>query len=1459
MEKVKKAAKEITEKVTEIGKKAATTAFNGLKKLAGISFKTLSVGIGAAATAVGALVTKSVQAFADFEQLKGGVETLFKGSAGVVQKYANDAYKTAGLSANEYMETVTSFSASLIASCGGDTAKAAEYANVAISDMSDNANKMGTDMGLIQNAYQGFAKQNYTMLDNLKLGYGGTKEEMKRLVADAAKLDKSIDANSLSYGNIVKAIHAVQVKMDIYGTTQKEAEKTITGSFNSMQSAWGNLLPALIQGGDSFNQCVDNLVYSVGKFAENIKPAILKALSGVGDLIDKLAPMIEENIPTLVDELLPPLIKAAVALAAGIIKALPSIVKTIAKEIPDIAKTLWQTIVDTFGEQLPILNKIGEAFTGIGLSFKKFGDFLSKHSDTIVTFIPILLGLVGAFKAFKAISAIGSLFGGKSGGGDKGGLLGGITNIFKSLAKAKPVTILKGMGNLAIILGGFTILAAAFSAVAPHIAKLSDLKSIGKVVAVIAILGVLGTALSKFGEIVGKIPIMTVVKGLANMAIMLTGMTALSAAFVAVAPYIAKLTDFKAIGKVVAVIGILGVLGTALSILAGIVGVIPIPIVLTGLANIAIVLAGFTALAAAFAAVTPHIAPLIDGGAIIKVSAIMLTLGGLGTVLTVFAGIAGIIPIPVVLAGLANIALVVNGMTALIAEYALLSKIDGFNEFIQSGGDTLALVFEQIGKIGGSLIGGFGEAMSESLPKIGENLAQFGENIKPLFEAIRGVDMGGVGAFFTSLVGLLGIATGNELIEGIKAFFGGDEESSLSKLGTQLSDFAGNSKEFFNIVAELPDDGFSKATSLFDCLAGLKSLPKEGGVVGWFTGNINYENLANGLSQLSSEKVTGFFTAVSELKQAGFDNATALFDCLAGMKSLPKDGGVVGWFAGDVNYANIASGLGDLAGEGVKNFFAMVSGFEQKTFDNTTALFECLGGIKSLPTDGGFWSDLGNAITGNDDTRSNLAIIADDLGYFAENVDSFFDQVNSLSLENLNGLWSSLKKAGELTTTNLSSVIDKSISDLVSKISTLPKKMGDAMKKNSKALSDGFVEMWKAAVKASVAPVNKLLGGANHILKEFGSKKKLISWEPYAKGTDGHKGGNALVNDGRGAELVQMPNGNAFIPKGRNVFIPNAPKGMKVLPADQTAQLMGKKSSTFRYANGIGEIDIWSFIDNASGLVSKISESVSYDGLSGFRLNLGKAMVSTLSGEMSAWIEKLFEEEGAMSLSSYVASKGVSQWKSTVIRALKMEGQYSAANVARTLYQMQTESGGNPRAINLWDSNAKKGIPSKGLMQVIDPTFRAYARSGFDKNIYDPLSNILASVRYAVSRYGSLAKAYRGVGYANGGIATKPSIFGEDGAEMAIPLSASKRNRAVGLWAQTGKILGLPSYAPEQNGNHYETNSVENITYAPQFTLNINGTSDDRATARKVKRWVQEAIDETFESIERKNPRLQEV
>ena len=311
--------------------------------------KGLAVAGAAAATAVTALVSKSVGAFSDYEQLTGGVETLFGSGGRSVEEYAqsvgksvsdiqgkydslmsaqnvvlenaNKAYMTAGMSANEYMDTVTGFSASLISSLGGDTNKAADYANSALVDMSDNANKMGTDMESIKNAYQGFAKQNYTMLDNLKLGYGGTQEEMKRLLSDAEKLTgQRYDISS--FADITQAIHAIQTQMDITGTTAKEASTTISGSWGSLKAAFQNVLVGLTTGGDMFDQSLDALINTAVTFGQNIIPAIKGALSGIGYLIEGLAPVIGETIPPLINDLAPTLANSAVSLILSLVNGL---------------------------------------------------------------------------------------------------------------------------------------------------------------------------------------------------------------------------------------------------------------------------------------------------------------------------------------------------------------------------------------------------------------------------------------------------------------------------------------------------------------------------------------------------------------------------------------------------------------------------------------------------------------------------------------------------------------------------------------------------------------------------------------------------------------------------------------------------------------------------------------------------------------------------------------------------------------------------------------------------------------------------------------------------------------------------------------------------------------------------------------------------------------------------------
>ena len=240
-------------------------------------------GIDAAASFASETFSKAFSNAADYEQLIGGVETLFKGSADTVQSYAMEAYKTAGMSANEYMTQVTSFSASLIQSVGGDTAKAAKDADMAIRDMSDNANKMGSDMESITNAYQGFAKQNYTMLDNLKLGYGGTKSEMERLLADAEKIS-GVHYDISSYDDVVNAIHVMQTEMGIAGTTAEEAAHTISGSIDSMKASWDNWLTGLGSSDMDMTQLTDELVESIETALSNVLPAIERIGSSAATL-----------------------------------------------------------------------------------------------------------------------------------------------------------------------------------------------------------------------------------------------------------------------------------------------------------------------------------------------------------------------------------------------------------------------------------------------------------------------------------------------------------------------------------------------------------------------------------------------------------------------------------------------------------------------------------------------------------------------------------------------------------------------------------------------------------------------------------------------------------------------------------------------------------------------------------------------------------------------------------------------------------------------------------------------------------------------------------------------------------------------------------------------------------------------------------------------------------------------
>ena len=282
----------------------------------------------------------ALDSYADYEQLVGGVETLFKDNANTVEDYANNAYKTAGLSANDYMETITGFSASLLQSLNGDTAKVAEVGNMAVTDMADNANKMGTDMSLIQNAYQGFAKQNYTMLDNLKLGYGGTKEEMQRLLTDAQKVT-GVKYDISNLNDVYQAIHVIQNELGIVGTTEHEASTTIQGSVASMKSAWQNMLTGISTGDiGNIGNLVNNLVDSVMTASINILPRVQEIANGITAVLPEIISKINENLPTVLDSG----VQILNTLMQGIITNLPAVMESANQIISTLASTLIEML-----------------------------------------------------------------------------------------------------------------------------------------------------------------------------------------------------------------------------------------------------------------------------------------------------------------------------------------------------------------------------------------------------------------------------------------------------------------------------------------------------------------------------------------------------------------------------------------------------------------------------------------------------------------------------------------------------------------------------------------------------------------------------------------------------------------------------------------------------------------------------------------------------------------------------------------------------------------------------------------------------------------------------------------------------------------------------------------------------------------------------------------------------------
>lgn len=385
-----------------VAKGVATAALAGFTALTG------------AVTAIGGA---ALSAYADYEQLVGGVDTLFGSASQTLQGYAAEAYKTCGMSANQYMTQATSFAASLVSSCGGDVAKAADYANMAMGDMSDNVNKMGSDMADVQNAYQGFAKQNYTMLDNLKLGYGGTQAEMKRLIADANKLrqeqGKNADLTIDSYADVVEAIHTVQENMGITGTTAKEAATTISGSIGMAKAAWENFITGLGRDDVDFSQLTQQLLESIGAVATNVAPRVAQigkgiveafpvVLSGLGPV---LGPVFSEALATAWNIAVGALAELGIQLptvdASQITGAFQAIADT-AASVVDTCKSAFGQL----GEQIPgIWNTIVSTISGaVTTTISAVSAFVTYFASQMLPAIASFAsGAVGAFSAVRPV------------------------------------------------------------------------------------------------------------------------------------------------------------------------------------------------------------------------------------------------------------------------------------------------------------------------------------------------------------------------------------------------------------------------------------------------------------------------------------------------------------------------------------------------------------------------------------------------------------------------------------------------------------------------------------------------------------------------------------------------------------------------------------------------------------------------------------------------------------------------------------------------------------------------------------------------------------------------------------------------------------------------------------------------------------------------------------------------
>ncbi len=470
----------------------------------------------------------------------------------------------------------------------------------------------------------------------------------------------------------------------------------------------------------------------------------------------------------------------------------------------------------------------------------------------------------------------------------------------------------------------------------------------------------------------------------------------------------------------------------------------------------------------------------------------------------------------------------------------------------------------------------------------------------------------------------------------------------------------------------------------------------------------------------------------------------------------------------------------------------------------------------------------------------------------------FFGDIWNGIKDTVSETWGAIKKFLSETWETIKKTGIRIFSGLWEDIKSGFKTLGDSLGKIVNGIANGIIKPIGTAI-------NGVIKGVNWILEKVGSKKRFDLWEipKFARGAAGlPRDTVGIVNDQKGPvykELIVPPRGKPFIAEGRDVVL-TMEKGTKILPARQTKEFLDNLP---HFANGIGEFfggawetiksftgSIWDYISHPGKIVQIAFDK--FTDLSGIVepwLSVTKGAVSAVFDSVVEFIKGIFDTESTV---QYNPSAGVEQWRSLAERALRMTGQYSEANLTRLLYQMQTESGGNPRAINNWDINAKMGTPSKGLMQVIDPTFRAYAMPGYNTNIYDPLSNILASIRYAVARYGSLARAYRGVGYESGigeinlsDLLAMPKLdisWFKDGGILTKPAAFQMNS---GRWGGAGES-GPEVIAPTDRLKKYIQEAVLDVfgTKNIEINMDITQTMDGRTLAMQSGKYIQPVLDD---------------